>query len=242
MDGDLVSDHPDPEGVPMMHRVVRHQQRLALVLLVVVESTGSHLGTHLGQCRIPDLNLWRASQVHSAVSSLTDLPVDQHLEVTVFLYRANVLESFPDELEVPVLNDPVLVHLGVCLLLLPRKLSLRHFGTFDRILDQAFPAAQVLPVEDRLIALFLGPVLQELPNVDLQVLAVLTRQIVNASRDHVANHISTQAFEGRRWQGDPYRRVGCRLHQFLFPEKPGNEYKGREGVQGSRGPYDHFLL
>ena len=167
----LVADHPDAEGVPLAHRVVGEHERLARVLLVVVEAAGPDLRPDVCARRVPDLDLRRAAQVDAAVAVLGDAPVDEHLEVAVVLHRAEVVALAVED-DHPVAHAPVVARLRVGLRLLGRQLLRRQLRPRDRVLDQALPAGQVLPVEDRDEPLVLRHGLQVGADVLLVVVAL----------------------------------------------------------------------
>jgi hypothetical protein len=96
---------------------------------------------------VPDLHLGAAAQVDSAVSRLLDLPVDEHLEVAVVFYGAEVF-PFAVEHDHAALHFPVLAHGLVCGLLRFRQLVGRHLRALGRALHETLPAGEILPVEE----------------------------------------------------------------------------------------------
>ena len=70
-DGDAFTDHFDAEAVPLSDRIIRDNESLARILLVVVEAAG----TNLPLVGIPDLDLRCAAEIEAGVAAGGDLPV-----------------------------------------------------------------------------------------------------------------------------------------------------------------------
>src|SRR5690606_12589953 len=82
-DRHLFIDHDDLHMIPVSDGHICHLSRVFWMFLVVVQSSGSHLCTDIHPGNIPDLDLWSTPQINTAVSLISDSPVDQHYEIFI---------------------------------------------------------------------------------------------------------------------------------------------------------------
>ena len=111
-----VSFHDDAEMVPFADSVVCQFQRLAFMLLVVVQPAGANLCAHINTGGVPYLHLRRTAEVNTGVAFFGDLPVDQHFKVAVFFFRAKVI-AMTVEHQQPISYRPAAAHVFISFLL-----------------------------------------------------------------------------------------------------------------------------
>ena len=82
IDGDLIADHLDTEGVPLADGLVCDLGGIAGVGLVVVKAAGADLAI----AGIPDLDLRGSAEIDAAVAFFGGKhPIDEHFEIAVVL-------------------------------------------------------------------------------------------------------------------------------------------------------------
>ena len=107
--------------------------------------------SHVDTRSIPDLHLRCTTQVNTGIRFRTGWikhPVYIHFEISVLLFRAQIV-ALAIEYQHTVFHTPTFTHdfIGFCLLF--GQLCRLHLRTGNRVLHQAFPAGQILAIEQR---------------------------------------------------------------------------------------------
>ena len=96
INGYTIAYHLDVETIPLAQLIVGNFQRSSPVCLVIIQTAGTNLCSNIDTGCIPNLHLWRTTQVNTCIRFRTcriQHPIYVHFEITILLLRTQIIVS-----------------------------------------------------------------------------------------------------------------------------------------------------